>query len=300
MNGISVVIPTLNRTSFLKQTLECLAVQKFVFPFEIIIVDQSNQEDEEVKNYSRSHELIKYYYITQFRGLPEARNFGWQHSKYDYILYLDDDITCTDNLLEEHYKYISKKEIGVVAGGITEVYKNNNDSKIGDFNYWTANPKRGFHLADKKEVIHAGGGNFCIKKEAIEKSGGIDEKLTKGAALYEELDVCLRVRKTGYKIFFNYYAHVNHLAADSGGCRVHNINKYFFSLVRNRSIIIKRHLKWYHKITAQIYLLKLLLAFSLSYKKLDLFKEYIRAIKEAKDICKLPVKVSKYKNTISS
>ena len=29
--------------------------------------------------------------MTEFRGLPEARNFGVQHTQYAYILFLDDD-----------------------------------------------------------------------------------------------------------------------------------------------------------------------------------------------------------------
>ena len=50
MDGISVVIPTLNRESFLTNTIEYLARQVFDKPYEIIIVDQSpkpNQKFEE-------------------------------------------------------------------------------------------------------------------------------------------------------------------------------------------------------------------------------------------------------------
>lgn len=58
--------------------------------------------------------------MTEFRGLPEARNFGVQHTQYAYILFLDDDIECDCNLLKEHYKFLSQPDIAVVAGGITE------------------------------------------------------------------------------------------------------------------------------------------------------------------------------------
>ena len=34
--------------------------------------------------------------------------------------------------------------------------------------------------------------------------------------LYEETEICLRVKELGYKVFFNYDAHVWHLAADTG------------------------------------------------------------------------------------
>ena len=277
MKGISVIIPTLNRTDFTIDTINFLIVQKCDFLFEIIVVDQSNIIDEKVKLLCSKYDFIHYYYIENFRGLPEARNFGWQQSAFDYILYVDDDITCEDNLLSEHYKFLENPNIGIVAGGITEKFKFNTNCEIGSFNDWTATPFRGFHLKAQKEVIHGGGGNFSAKKEILKKVNGIDEHLTKGAALFEETDFCLRVKQLGYQVFYNSEAHVYHLAAETGGCRVPDINKYIYSLVRNRSFIITRRLKWYHKITAHMYLLKLVLAYAVSYKNIGLFKQYLKA-----------------------
>ena len=57
-----------------------------------------------------------------------------------------------------------------------------------------------------------------------------------------------------------------HLAADTGGCRViNNIPKYMFGLSHNRSLVISRHLSWYHKITAYGRLILL----GVSYSKVD-------------------------------
>jgi len=294
MKGISVILATLNRTDFLKQTLACLVVQKFEHPFEILIVDQSLKEDVLIKEYSEKFDFIKYYFVESFRGLPEARNFGWQQSTYDYILYLDDDITCENNLLKEHYKFLQNPKIGIVAGGITEKNNPNKDEKIGCFNYLKAEPIAGFHKKGAFKVTHAKGCNFSTKKELLEKVNGIDEHLTKGAALYEELDFCLRVKEIDCQVFFNSEAHVFHLAAETGGCRVPDINKYIYSLVRNRSFIIARHLKWYYKITAHLYLLKLVLAYAVSYKNIHLFSQYVQArIEGAKLGCE-KVKLSCY------
>ena len=62
--------------------------------------------------YSRAKDsdtLIKYYHVTEFRGLPEARNFGVQHTQYAYILFLDDDIECDCNLQRTADKLFSHK-----------------------------------------------------------------------------------------------------------------------------------------------------------------------------------------------
>ena len=93
--GISIILPTLNRADYLASTVDCLIEQDFGEPYEIIIVDQSAAIDSTM--YSRAKDsdtLIKYYHVTEFRGLPEARNFGVQHTQYAYILFLDDDIEC--------------------------------------------------------------------------------------------------------------------------------------------------------------------------------------------------------------
>ena len=294
MNGISVIIPTLHRTEFLINTLKDLVKQVCNFPFEIVIVDQSNEMDKEVLNFCEEYSFCNYYHINFFKGLPEARNYGWQKSKYNYILFLDDDIQCNESLLQEHFSILKDETIGVVAGGIIEIYKQNQECKVGDFNYWSATPLRGFHKLGTFEVIHGGGGNFSTKKEVLVNVNGIDENLTKGAALYEETDFCLRVKQAGYIVMFHSKASVNHLAAETGGCRVPDIKKYIASLVRNRSLIISRHVKGFYKITATLYLLRLVSAYAFSYKDVSLFKQFITSFKEGFSVGKKEVTCTKY------
>lgn len=294
MQGISVIIPTLNRTNFLVDTLKDLVVQECAFPFEILIIDQSEKPDAKVIAFVSEYSFIKYYHITFFKGLPEARNFGWQKANFNFILFLDDDIRCNKNLLQEHYQILHQENVGVVAGGIVEVYKENEECKVGDFNYVTATPLRGFHKKGTFEVTHGGGGNFATKKKVLLEVNGIDENLTKGAALYEETDFCLRVKEAGYKIIFHSEASVDHLAAETGGCRVDEIEKYIYSLVRNRSLIIQRHLKFRYKISAHLYLLKLVAAYAVSYRKLTIFINYFKARLEGKNAGIASVKCTFY------
>ena len=218
-------------------------------------------------------------------------------TQYAYILFLDDDIECDCNLLKEHYKFLSQPDIAVVAGGITEKYKNNPKSKnVGKFHFYTATPERGFHINHKEYVDHGGGGNYSIKKDIFLEVGGVDEYLNYGAALYEETEICLRVKELGYKVFFNYDAHVWHLAADTGGCRVLDINRYIASLVHNRALLISRHLKWYHRPTAYIYLLRLVASYAFTYRNPGLFRLFAKTYKEGYKKGKLTPKYTHYAN----
>lgn len=282
MKGFSIILPTLHRSDFLLNTVKDLMRQKFHYNFEIIVVDQSDQADEAIETLANANQIIKYHHIITFKGLPEARNYGASHSNYDYLLYLDDDISCKSNLLEEHFKYLQNETIDLVAGGITEKYNQNKDSVTGKFDNYTATPLRGFHIPGKKNVDHAGGGNFSIKKTVFNNLGGFDENLTKGAALYEETDFCMRLKRKGHSIFYNHDAHVFHLAAATGGCRVTDIENYIFALSRNRIIIIQRYLSLFYKITAHAYLFKLIVSYVIAYKNLKIFKSYLQGQKEGK------------------
>ena len=294
--GISVILPTLNRANYLATTVDCLMKQDFGLPYEIIIVDQSESiNDVMVGRAKDSSPFIRYYHVTEFRGLPEARNFGVQHAQYAYILFLDDDIECGNNLLKEHYKFLAQPDIAIVAGGCTEKFKKNPKSRnTGKFHFYKATPERGFQVKDKKYVDHGGGGNYSIRKDVFLKVGGVDEFLNYGSALYEETEICLRVKAFGYKVFYNYDAHVWHLAADSGGCRVPDINHYITSLVHNRALLISRHLKWYHKPTAYLYLLRLVASYAFTYRNPGLFRLFAKAYKEGYKKGKLTPKYTQY------
>lgn len=294
MKAISVIIATLHRTEFLLNTLKDLVKQVCDFPFEIIIVDQSNEIDKEVQNFCEEYSFCNYHHITFFKGLPEARNFGWQKAKYDYILFLDDDIQCNENLLQEHFSILKDVSVGIVGGQVVEKNNPNTGNRTGIFDKWTANPLAGFHFEGTFETDHGKGCNFATTKQVLLKVNGIDENLTKGAALYEETDFCLRVKQAGYKVMFHSKASVNHLAAETGGCRVPDIKKYIASLVRNRSLIISRHVKGIYKITATLYLLRLVSAYAFSYKDVSLFKQFITSFKEGFSVGKKEVTCTQY------
>lgn len=289
MRGFSVIIATLNRTSFLKNTLMDLMRQDFDHPFEIIVVDQTEKKDIDVLAFAKVDANIKYHHITHFKGLPEARNYGASIALYDYLLYLDDDITCEPDLLLQHFTVLEDVSISMVAGGITEKFNSNIDCEIGKFVNLTATPLRGFHKEGEQEVDHAGGGNFSIKKSVFNEIGGVDEHLTKGAALYEETDICLRVKRAGHKIYYQYKAHMYHLAAKTGGCRVSDIHRYVYSLSRNRTIIIHRYLPWYYRFTAHIYLIKLVLAYIKGYRDISLYKSYQQGKREGLEVALQPI-----------
>jgi GT2 family glycosyltransferase len=270
--GISVVVPTLNRGSYLIDTLHDLLAQEYR-PIEILVVDQSSEEDPALMDLVlRYPDLISYHRV-QFRGLPLARNFGWQQAKFEAIVFVDDDIRCSSALVSEHLRALARPNAGMVAGGIDEpISSRENCAALGNFNSWTATPSRGFSATGEYLVKHVPGGNFSTWRSVLQAAGGFDEALAVGAALYEETELCLRVQQCGFDIYFNGKARLQHLAAGDGGCRVPDLPKYMASLAHNRAVLIGRYLRWFQTPTAYLRLVLLFISYAMHYHTLGIFR----------------------------
>lgn len=292
--GVTVVIPTLNRGGFLGDCLRDLLAQTHR-PLEILVVDQSETVPEEVAELARANPDVVSYHRVTFRGLPEARNFGWQNARHDAIVFVDDDIRCAPNLVAEHWRALNLPNVGLVAGGITEPNRAREPSPpVGTFNTWTATPYRGFAAYIEGDVQHAQGCNWSVWKHVIAKAGGLDERLNVGAALYEELELCLRVRKLGYRVYFNGFARLVHLVAATGGCRVDQVQPYVKALAHNRTMLIARHIPWEKKPVALGRLLLTGASFTKNYREPLALKACVEGIRGGVTDALAPVKCTRF------
>jgi len=265
-DGVTVVVPTLNRGNVL---LDCLSdlLQQSHRPLEIMVVDQSEQPSSEVERMAVQHTDIIRWHRVSFRGLLAARNFGWQRAKHEAVVFVDDDIRCGPLLTAEHLRALHLPGVGVVAGGIEEARGERCIVRqLGQFSRWTATPERGFSAFGEGDVDHAPGGNFSTWRKVLRRVNGFDERFQVGAALYEETDYCLRAQRAGFRIYFNGCARLTHLAAGGGGCRVTEIPDYVHGLAHNRGLMMRRHLRWYHLPTAAVRLGMLSVSYAVHYR----------------------------------
>lgn len=91
---ISVIIPTYNRASFLKEAIESVLVQEYFqrphrFSYELIVVDDgsTDQTQDVVASCGKS---VKYYF-QEHKGVSAARNLGLELTSGDFIAFLDSD-----------------------------------------------------------------------------------------------------------------------------------------------------------------------------------------------------------------
>ncbi len=85
----SIVIPTYNRAAFLPRTLQSVLDQTYPH-FEVIVVDDGSTDNTEEVLRSFVGAKVAYYQKPNAERAA-ARNFGTQHSRGDYVTFLDSD-----------------------------------------------------------------------------------------------------------------------------------------------------------------------------------------------------------------
>ena len=118
--NFSIVIPTWNRSELVDALLESLYKERNRYEkgeTEVLIVDSS--QGEEQKSIVQSCEKYDAVYISGDDSVRKKRNLGIRSSKFDYILFIDSDVTVESGLLDEYveaYKNPYKVKLGGVLG----------------------------------------------------------------------------------------------------------------------------------------------------------------------------------------
>ncbi len=111
---ISMLMGTLNRKQLMLQAIDSILRQSYQ-DFEIIIVDQSDDESTEV---SELDPRIKYVHIKE-KGLSHARNIGLNYVTGDIVGLMDDDAVYTENTLENvNREFEQDSRLGLVSGTV--------------------------------------------------------------------------------------------------------------------------------------------------------------------------------------
>jgi glycosyltransferase involved in cell wall biosynthesis len=108
MNGISIIIPTLNEEKYVGKLLECLCKQTYK-NFEVIVVDGNSDDKTKdvINSYKRKLDLRL---INHKRGIAAQRNFGADKAHFQWLLFLDADVSFNNLFLFESIKTINRKK----------------------------------------------------------------------------------------------------------------------------------------------------------------------------------------------
>lgn len=247
---ISVIIPTYSREGPLRDTL--VDVLKQDYPnFEVLVVDQTQKHQPETQAYLEqlATALKIRWFRTDWASLPGARNYGVRRSTGEIILFIDDDVQLPDGFLAAHAQnYLERPEVGAVAGRVFDRMKLG-DSK-GDLTIEYLPPQAMdpgiawyyidlVHTVKPQQVLTARGCNMSFRREIFTQYGLKFDERFRGSAVREESDFCLRLRQTGYQIWYDPAASLVHLGEETGGC--HDISmrslKYQLTFYHNHFLM---------------------------------------------------------------
>jgi glycosyltransferase involved in cell wall biosynthesis len=118
---ISVIIPTFNRTKFLRETIDCVLNQTYSNVEILLINDGSeNSYTSEIKKIANTSNKICLYNLPIHKGVAVARNLGLEKAKGEYLYFLDDDDLIPNNLFEIAVNQLSNQ---VNLSGIIFIHK---------------------------------------------------------------------------------------------------------------------------------------------------------------------------------
>lgn len=244
---VSVIIPTYYRYEYLADLLKILSFQT-VCPLEIIIADQTPQEDRPAEFYEQFDNKIIRVINVDKPSLTVPRNIAARESKGEILLFLDDDIIVGDDFIESHIRVMEKEHVDAVNGAVTM------KEQLPEEYPWDIkkmDPIRFFLAAPNYEwsgmMLGISSCNFSIKKDIFMAVGGFDENLPRMV----DFELGYRLFKYGAKIYFSHEPFARHLRGKGGSRK--NPKKYdkFISAL----YIHKKHFPGW--ITTQFILYKL-------------------------------------------
>ena len=223
---VSVIIPNKDEKETLRTCLESLKKNTDYKNFEIII--ENNSTTDEIFRYYK--ELSKDPQIHLLRWKKEfnysaINNFGAAHAKGEYLLFLNNDIkTINPDWMTEMLGVCQRPEVGGVGAKL--IYPDNTIQHAGCvigmggiaghmFVDMPAERTGYLHKASLLQDMSAvTAACLMMKKEIFEKVGGFTPEL---AVAFNDVDLCLKVRKENALIVYDPYAKLYHMESKTRG-----------------------------------------------------------------------------------
>lgn len=256
----SLIVPTINRKTYLINLLKSLEKQDFK-NFEVIIIDQNPIDYLKIIISKWKKKLNIIYKNVSFKGACKARNFGTQFASGNYIAYPDDDTEYTKETLSLVAKeFLMQDEADIILCNCLD--QNKNITHLNKKNKRVFLIKS-FYSLFKERIVTS---QIFAKKSCIDSYTQyiFDEMMGPGAnspyASNDETDFLLRALKNQKKIYINRNISIFH-PTDCPGYK----KSYYYGLGRFR-LIQKHNLgKFFYFINLLFPIIKLI--YTMNFKK---------------------------------
>lgn len=225
---VSVIIPNKDHTDDLDICLESLYEKSSYKNFEVIIVENNSTEKETFEYYealTQKHGNIK---IVKWEGnfnYSAINNFGVNYAKGEYILLLNNDVEIINgSCLEEMLMFAQRKDVGAVGAKL--YYSDDTVQHAGVIlglggtaghahkHFGRSHPGYMARASIAQNLSACTAACLMMRRDVFDEVGGLDESFE---VAFNDVDLCMKIRKKGYLVVFTPYAELYHYESKSRG-----------------------------------------------------------------------------------
>lgn len=219
---ISIIIPNKDQADVLERNINSILEKTTYDNYEIVIVENNSTEAETFAYYDqlKDNPRIKIVTFKTDKGFnfSAINNYGVKQCDGDYLLFLNNDMEVqTDHWLEIMLGAMQRGDVGAVGARL--FYPNGMLQHAGivvGLGGIAAGVFRGISGGDpgyfsrtiiQQDLSAVTGACLFTSRELYEKVGGFDEELAND---YNDVDLCLKIRREGKLVLFEPDVHLLH------------------------------------------------------------------------------------------
>jgi GT2 family glycosyltransferase len=224
--NLSIIIVAWNSQEYIRNCLDSIFLSQKNFSTEVIVVDNGSS-DQTAKIVEKLYPQVKLIQNKTNSGYAKANNQGIEEAKGEYILLLNPDTQVLEDALSLMYEFMQENpEAGALGPKLLNPDKSVQSScrefptfsilvwefsglsrffsKSRIFGKW----RMGYFDFDKtREVDQPMGSCLMLRRKTLEDVGIFDESF---GMFFNDVDLCFRIKKSGWKIYFYPEAKVIH------------------------------------------------------------------------------------------
>jgi len=227
VKSVSIVIPNWNGRNLLAEYFGSVvsAAEKFRShsPVEIIVVDDGSTDDscEWLRENYGTNELVRAVELEENVGFLRAVNSGFEAAAHDVVFLLNSDVQAEPSCIAPLVKHFEDDEnvfaVCCRAGRINSE-RLDGGGKIGRFergfwrvflNYEVINDE----TETERTSFYGSGGYTAYDRKKWKQLGGFQDLLSPN--YWEDVEICYRAWKRGWKVIYEPAARVRHLGSAS-------------------------------------------------------------------------------------
>ena len=226
----SIVIPNFNGEALLEKNMPIFLKAKDFAQNnigEIILVDDCSS-DNSTRFIKKNYPEIKLIRHTKNRGFSASVNTGARMAKGDLIVLLNTDVLPNEDFLVSTLPYFEDESVFAVS-----MHEKNYTWAKGRFKDGYIQIEPGEETNKLHISFWVSGGSGVFRKSMWKELGGMDEKLL-SPFYWEDIDICYRGAKRGWKILWDPDSHVEHKHESTIG----KLPKKYVERIRERNQLL--------------------------------------------------------------